>query len=257
MLDDACAHVFASAPSDEGDYEPSVQGQIKCLRERGSEKDKRPKLAPPTLRATSVIVFPSPPTIMEPWSSLLCVLQHIKAHIKAMPFPNIGPPLGGHHQINKINKSNSWQDWSKTQHKPHGQFQVGIKKIKHIWGHAEINKEANPLSHSGHGRDTDATDSLTTVSFHWCPICGPDFRVQRRKNVGDITKKGCTCPRQKAADRQSLTDILDLEQRAAIQVGEGSFATDLGCDVVYKQISPLFWGVWSGNSRSWSLQNPH
>lgn len=110
MLDIAHARVFASTPSDGGDYEPSVQGQIKSLKERGSEKDKRPKPPPPTLYATSVIVFPSPLTIMEPWSSLLCVLQHIKAHIKAMPLPNIGPPLGGHHQINKINKSNSWQD---------------------------------------------------------------------------------------------------------------------------------------------------
>lgn len=39
-------HVFASAPFDGGDYEPCVQGQIKCRRERGSEKDTRPEFPP-------------------------------------------------------------------------------------------------------------------------------------------------------------------------------------------------------------------
>lgn len=46
----------------------------------------------------------------------------------------------------------------------------------------------------------------------------------------------------KAADHESLTDILDLEQRAVIQVGEGNLATDPGCGGIFRQISPLFWG---------------
>lgn len=63
-------------------------------------------------------------------------------------------------------------------------------------------------------------------------------------------KKRCTCPLHqvrhrlyKAADHESLTDILDLKQRAALQVGEGSLATDPACGLMYKQIPPLFLGL--------------
>lgn len=44
--------------------------------------------------------------------SSLCVLQPSCLDVghQGMPLLNVCPPLRGHHQINKINKSNSWQD---------------------------------------------------------------------------------------------------------------------------------------------------
>lgn len=89
---------------DEG---PSVWGQISARGKRLRETRFR------CPQGTSVIVFPSPPTITESWSSLLSVSCSYQGPHQGMPLPNVCPPLRGHHQINKINKSNSWQDWSK------------------------------------------------------------------------------------------------------------------------------------------------
>lgn len=98
--------------------------------------------------ATSVIVFPSPPTITELWSSLVSVSCSHQGPHQGMPLLNVCPTLRGHHQINKINKSNSWQNWSKdSMLKPHGQLQVGIKS-KHRWGHMKI-RDTNSLSSDG------------------------------------------------------------------------------------------------------------
>lgn len=89
---------------DEG---PSVWGQISV----GEKRLRETRFRCPG--ATSVIVFPSPPTITGSWSSLLSVSCSHQGPHQGMPLPNVCPPLRGHHQINKINKSNSWQDWSK------------------------------------------------------------------------------------------------------------------------------------------------
>lgn len=89
---------------DEG---PSVRGQISV----GGTRLRETRFRCPW--ATSVIVFPSPPTITELWSSLLSVSCSYQGPHQGIPLLNVCPPLRGHHQINKINKSNSWQDWSK------------------------------------------------------------------------------------------------------------------------------------------------
>lgn len=71
---------------DEG---PSVRGQISAKEKRLRETRFR---CPP---GTSVIVFPSPPTITESWSSLLSVSCSYQGPHQGMPLPNVCPPIKG------------------------------------------------------------------------------------------------------------------------------------------------------------------